>query len=338
MRTLSSIGFAAGLVLAVSGVTNTAYGRAEKFFVSGNIGSCTDLFAALESQHPVDFPAGTFGAVNAEIVVEPLASGTFSEVGTGADSITQRVLVSGADSSQTSFDWTETTAVPRGFDAVSIKAGNGRTVYVYRPNSTGDTNLSDLNTTQKITSVLFCADDNVTIVDGGALCDIPSDVLSDLCVAAGGSKVVEIFMPGTPETQICACPGVTFNVCNPHPVCDPSDFPGDPTACETQFPGGSCDPASPDNPDTTFTEQSCCLLSPFSGAPLVTTSVPVGTSTSTASGSSCSLSTTTSGGGGTASIQYCLPECLDGIDNDRDGLVDFLDPGCSGFTDDSEAF
>lgn len=305
MRTLSRTGLAAGLILAVSGATNAVYGGSEKFFVSGNITNCTDAFAALESQHPIDFPAGTFGAVNAEILVEPLANGTFLEgPGTGADGIVQRVEVSGVDASQDSFDWTETTPLPaglQGFDVVSIKAGNGRTMYVYQPDSTGDTNLSDLNTTQKITSVLFCADDNVTIVDGGALCDIPSGILSDLCAAAGGSKVVEIFTPGSPETQICACPGVTFNICNPHPVCDP-----DTADCTTDFPGGFCNPASPDNPDSTLTETSCCLLSPFTELPLVSTSVPVGTSTSTGSGSFCSTSTTTSAGGGATSFQFCF--------------------------------
>jgi hypothetical protein len=309
MRTLSRSGLAAAVILALSGMTDVAYGGVEKFFITGNSTTCSAVFSALQAQHPADFPPGSFGSgVNAQIVVSPLGDGTYSEASPfGADGIHQDVQISGVTADGNIFDWREIllpggAPQKRGFDVVAIKAGNGRTVYVYEPDSTGDDHLSDLNTTQNITLVLLCADSNVTIVSGGPLCNLDSTQLGTVCGSLG-KVVVEVSTPGNSETQICACPGITFNVCNPKLVCVPSPT----NDCMAQFPGGFCDPAHPDDLSTAnVTETACCLRSAISGAPLTLTSTPVGTSSVTGVGSCCTAGRTTSGGGGTSSIQSCF--------------------------------
>jgi hypothetical protein len=188
-----------------------------------------------------------------------------------------------------------------GFDAVSIKAGNGRTVYVYTPDGTGDTSLSDLNTTSKITSVLFCADSKVTITTGGPLCDLTSNQIGTVCSVVGNTAVVTISGPNLSQGQTCACPGATLEVCNPAPVCQPTD------PCATLFPAGSCDPGDPDDPATGSQETACCLLS-GQGTELTPTSVPFGTSEFNAHGSHiCSVKTTYTAAGGATTTRTCLP-------------------------------
>jgi len=301
MRTLSRIGLAAAVILALSGMTDVAYGSVEKFFITGNPTTCSAVFSALQAQHPADFPPGSFSSsVNAQIVVSPLADGFYSEASPGPDGKTQIVDISSVSADGTLFDWKESTSPQRGFDAVSIKAGNGRTVYVYRPDGTAGNNLSDLNTTQSVTSVLFCADGNVTIV-GNPLCNLPSNQLTAVCNALG-QVVVEISTPGNSETQTCACPGITLNACNAKPVCVPSST----NDCIAQFPGGFCDPHSPDDAGTDPLETTCCLVSPFTQLPLTLTGVPQGTSSVTGKGSCCTNTTkTTTGGGGTSTVQSC---------------------------------
>lgn len=287
MKAVSKYGLVVAAVVAALGIANAANASVEKFFVEGNITTCQQVFDALETQHPIEFPAGSFGFVNAEIPVGSLTTGEFAET-SGIDGVIQTINITSVAADGTSFDWVESTDPALGFDAISIKAGNGRSIYVLSPDGTSGENYADLNTTQKINSALFCADDNVTIADGGALCDLPSSTLGELCDAAGSTSVVEIFVPGSGTTQICACPGVVFNVCNPDPVCDP----------ETEDCSGSfCDP----------NQEQCCLIHPLSGNTLTLQGVPKGTTSTPVSGSQfCSVSTTTSGGGGTSSFQFCF--------------------------------
>lgn len=296
MNVLSRNSLAAGLFLAVFGAANVAHAGFEKFFITGNPSDCQAVFDGLLNQQGI-----VHAAVKSEIRYSPLVNNDPGTVIIGTQTADIFDVVVG----DTQFDWVETTSGGfEGFDAVSIKAGNGRTVYVYTPDATAGADLSDLNTTKKITEVLICADEDETIVFGGDLCNITSDLLFDLCAVAGDTSVVEIFVPGEGTSQICGCPGVTLNICNPATVCDVADLGT--AACLAANPGGFCDPDNPNDTGTTEAETLCCLISPFTGESLTITSPPTGTFTTPASGSFCSLSTTTSTTSGTLNFSMCF--------------------------------
>src|SRR5262245_10334365 len=114
MRTLSRSGLAAAVILALSGMTDVAYGGVDKFFISGNHTTCSAVFNALLTQHVDVFPPGSFGTpvtVNAQIVVSPLDNNSFEEVSPfGADGIKQSVTIDGVLVNGATFNWRETTS------------------------------------------------------------------------------------------------------------------------------------------------------------------------------------------------------------------------------------
>lgn len=326
MNVLSKTGLAAGLFLAVFGMTNVAYGGFEKFFITGNPVTCEAVFDSLSVQHGI-----SHGAVKTEVVFDPFVSGA-GVVSFGPQTATITVTTT------KSFDWAETTVPPEGFDVVSIKAGNGRTVYVYVPDEIGGLNLSDVNTTRKITEALICSDNQEEPQTNLDACALSPAQVGDVCAIIGFDQFFVHRAPGdVAGTSICACSGISSADCNTNTVCDPSvqTCTGDPVA-------GLCKPLAPDDPvTTTVVETQCCLQNP-AGDELVLGSIPTGSSTVTLSGSICELQSQTikiAGAFFSFTIQVCRDEqCQDGFDNDDDGLTDFpADPECTSSTDDSEA-
>ena len=221
---------AAGLFLAVFGTTNVAYGGFEKFFISGNPVTCEAVFASLFAQH------GIFhGNVKTEVVFDPVPNGGVTAAGvTTIGTQTAQIAMAGDEKG---FDWLETTENPgpppflaqEGFDLVALKAGNGRSVYVYIPDETGGVNLSDLNTTRKITEALICSDDEIEPVTNLEACALSPGEVADVCVILGSDQFFVHRAPGdVAGTSICACSDLTASDCNAKPVCTGYDPTADP--------------------------------------------------------------------------------------------------------------
>lgn len=277
---------AAGLAFSSLGALAPADAASEKFFIKGNPTTCSAMFSELNKQHGLVFGDN----VNAEIVVDSLQTGDYTDT-VIADGLQQVVsiprVVGGA-----LFDWKEITAsvtadptdVNPGLDAACIKAGNGRTCYVYQPDSTGDINLSDLNTTQSINTVWFCADDNVTIAEGGPLCDLDSQQVNSVCEVIGSTALFEVYNEeqSLNASQLCACGAYS-----------PSAG-GEATQCDATGPGDGIDDEWPS-----------CFVSQ-NGTPLAQETMPTSSSSNRASGSFCTLYTSNSTSDGSTSYRFCF--------------------------------
>lgn len=272
------IGVAFTALAAVTITAPAAHAGATKVFVNDTPTTCAEAFAALQGLDPSLDPAPT---VTAEIRITSVGDGTYPSTITPIGLDPQEIKVTTAPGNK-SFDWEEVTAIPRGIDVVLIKAGNGRTGYIYIPDDFKGFNLSDQNTTQKITEIMFCADDKSESVPVLATCDLDSAALQATCNALN-TKVFIYQSPGDDGENLCACPGVTAEICSRDTeICteDPSEING--------------------------STPLCCTVSTTSGLPLTLKGPPSGVWSVPANGSFCTQYTIDIGGGTLQTVTACF--------------------------------
>lgn len=244
---LAKLVFGLGAVVIASSTATPSHAGWTKYFIKSNATTCEGLMADMNAQNNTNFdPDNVVTEVYAGTIAEGIVFGSTT-------STDQWILLKNVSAGQTSFDWEEvwetysgpgdtapTDWEAEGSNLVCAKSGNGRTCFATNvfKNTSGE-NVSDLNTTQKITEAWFCSDDPEPLASGGENCPVEGDDLADMFGPVPPQTILTGFDYHNNTTWTCGSPYEVVTKCTPESYAPLGQDPGadNPDLCDPKTEG-----------------------------------------------------------------------------------------------------